>query len=47
MKYKKQNGKIDERVKEELQIWYNMDKGREIVIDLKGEVCGVKLTEPC
>ncbi|MCG2462738.1 thioredoxin family protein [Flavobacteriaceae bacterium F89] len=44
--YKMQHGKIDEKFKEELQLWYNMDKGREIINDLKEEVCCFKSPEP-
>ncbi|MEC7772121.1 MAG: thioredoxin family protein [Bacteroidota bacterium] len=32
--YKEQNGKVDERFKKELQIWYNKDGGKTIVDEL-------------
>lgn len=32
--YKEKNGKIDSQIKEDLQVWYNMDKGRSIENEL-------------
>ncbi len=31
--YKKENGKVDPKVKEDLQVWYNKDKGKNVQED--------------
>lgn len=32
--YKKEHGRIDDQIKKELQIWYNRDKGQEIISEI-------------
>lgn len=32
--YRKEHGKIDDQIKKELQIWYNRNKGQEIISEL-------------
>ena len=44
--YKDQHGIIDTKFKEDLQLWYNKDKGREIMNDLKEEICCFEYPEP-
>jgi len=36
--YKKEHGKIDDKFKEEIQLWYNKNKGEAILKDLS-EIC--------
>ena len=44
--YKYEHGAIDAKFKEDLQLWYNKDKGREIINDLKEEICCFESHEP-
>ncbi|MCB7482109.1 thioredoxin family protein [Christiangramia sediminis] len=32
--YKKEHGRIDDQIKKEIQIWYNRDKGQEIISEI-------------
>jgi len=32
--YKREHGRIDDQIKKELQIWYNRDKGQEIISEI-------------